>query len=159
MHRSVRRLLVASLMATGLALGLLATTASASTSAPAAHGARITPTCAQTTVALHGDKPATVTCTRWATPGHVTPDTRMTSCANPARTVDIYDSAGHDTCFTGTGYLAYRITNVTYINSIDWGWVKMYDSADPGGWPEKLRGDGQWYGYPSALITQVCIEC
>jgi hypothetical protein len=115
-------------------------------------------TCVQTTVVLHGHRPATTSCTRWATPGKSgLSKTSFTSCANPARTVDIYNTSYHDWCFTGTGYLAYRITNVYAISSLAWGWVRMYDSS--GGWYQTLFGDGKWYYYNSTLITQICIHC
>ena len=143
----------------GLIVALFLAVAIGAGAGPAAAApAASTSTCVQTTVVLHGSKPATSSCTRWATAGVVTPATNMTSCANSARSVDIYDYSGHDVCFTGTGYLGYSIPNVQAISSLNWGWVRMYHGGS--GWFETLRGDGKWYYYPtSTLITQVCIAC
>jgi hypothetical protein len=165
MHRFIARLAVTGLLAAAAPLGLLSTNASAAPIAPAAStGSMVStaaadPACLETVVVLHGYGTPTITCARpVAAGGHVTPDTNMTSCANTARKVDIYDVNGHDTCFTGTGYLGYSINNVWSINSIDWGWVRMYQGGS--GWFETLYGDGKWRYYGNGTqITQVCIEC
>ncbi|WP_182899283.1 hypothetical protein [Microbispora sp. H10830] len=86
--------------------------------------------------------------------------TAVTSCSNPNRKVEIMDSRGFHTCFTGTGYLGYRINGVSAVSSLDWGWMKMYLRGSTDGWFEDLRGDGKWYYYPANHdITQICVHC
>ncbi len=137
--------------------------ASTGTASAHAQSTKQAPVCAVTYVYLHGHQPATTTCAKWATPGpdgKVTPLTGVTSCANPDRKVDIYDTSGHDVCFIGTGYFGFHIANVWSISSLDWGWVMMYPNGSTNGWYESLRGDGQWYYYNGNVsITQICVHC
>ncbi|MEV5752466.1 hypothetical protein AB0L00_32010 [Actinoallomurus sp. NPDC052308] len=95
--------------------------------------------------------------------GVVTPMTNIVSCDNPATKVRITDAGGRTTCFSGTGYTAYRINKLVDLEATDFGWVKLYPSGTTDGaiWsfgpndPIRLSGEPGW----TYDMTQICLHC
>src|ERR1700680_1697595 len=148
-HRLIVTILTATTL-TAAAVGATAASAAPVTPAPRA--------CAVTVVSLHGRNPATVTCAQRVIPGQSSPDLYVTSCYN-VTTLDIYDYAGHETCFNGTGYAAIRIIGVAVIASDYNGWVRMYPHGSDAGWFESFSANRN-HDYPrNRDITQECVDC
>jgi hypothetical protein len=93
----------------------------ARTTSSTIHRATPTKVCLRTNIALHGSKPATITCTKWGhkqvnSPAAIHPQISPTACG--AGTLE-FDSSSSSTqyCFTGTGYLGFRIGDVWRLSS------------------------------------------
>jgi hypothetical protein len=101
--------------------------------------------CVLTNIALHGSKPATITCAKWGqkqvkSSAIIHPGTTPISCS--AGWWYEISNGTTTTCFTGTGYLAYRMNNINYINSVTSypSWLRIYPNGSTNGCYLNIHG-------------------
>lgn len=102
------------------------------------HSATPTKQCVVTNVTLHSSKPATITCAKWGqkqvnTPATIHPRISPTACGR-AGTLE-FDGPSTQFCFTGTGYIGFRISDIWYLdNTTNYlAWVLIYPDGSSQG--------------------------
>ncbi len=118
--------------------------------------------CAVTHVILHGMLSPSVTCSQLASASSsVSPFTGVTNCSSQWN-LGIRGAEGNF-CFSGTGYMAIRITHlVAYYTALN-GWLRMYPSGSTSGFFYNIDANSSdsnsGYFNSHYDITQVCDGC